>query len=63
MAEEGAIIEVIDLEPVKILIQTMIAEFDSLPPGVQLKLYALAADEDIELSEVANTNSAQTQRN
>ncbi|MCK2149530.1 hypothetical protein MYE70_10675 [Marinobacter alexandrii] len=63
MAKMNVNIKVIDLEPVKSLIQEMISEFDSLPPAVQLKMYALAAEGDIKFTEDANSNRRQTQRN
>lgn len=50
MAEMKMQIEVKDLEPVKSLIRVLSDNFSDLPEEVQLAVYALVADGDIELS-------------
>ena len=50
MAEMKLQIEVKDVEPVKELIRILSNNFSDLPEEVQLAVYALVGDGDIELS-------------
>jgi hypothetical protein len=50
MADVKLQIEVKDIEPVKSLIRLLSENFSDLPKDVQLAIYALVGDGDIELS-------------